>query len=404
MPYPHERATVMPATLLRASAHVHTLRTHFVVPHTPALPIPAMQIRRSDLPASTWVPDRVIALDGSAVEVALDDRHPSGRIAYLTVALVTTDEARLRQLDQHRPSDPQSYRAATTVHRLQTVLPFRWVHCPPLTTYETFRRTLTETLAAHYAHPTSDESALDTLLALARHRVRPVALALDYPTDMLGIHQRMTPWGGQWRVITEALRVCEVLWLMHHMRWWERRGDLAQWQRTMVVVDGPLAIFGTAGWLSRAMRRELARLMRHPAWTLGLMGIEKTGMLVEYAQHLDESQSFAPQTAILLTHADLRRVRGQLRDDRQPYGHQHYFGRKLIYKTATSQLVVVNIPALTVAERDERTAYPWQYPHLAAVLDYLDATTTTIYDNGVSSLVQAHRASALAPAVIQLVR
>jgi len=404
MPYPYERATLQPLHALLNTPHIHSTLHSF---HSclPDILIPANRVHRSDFAAPRWQPDTMLAFDGSLVEAPLSSANPLSRVVYLSVGATCHDSAALRHLDQHRPIDPVAYRAAIQTHRLQAVLPFTHVvTAQAATTVDAFRQSVYDLCATNRVAADA-ESLLETFAVLLAHRQQPRSTALRYLTDTLGIHGRMAPWGGQWRIMTETLRAIEFLWLVHYLRWWAAKNHGLP-ATLAIIVDGPLAVFGNASWLSRAVRHELARVFQVSATTATvpmLIGIEKTGGLVDYAAMLDMCGALEPQTAFLLTHTDIRRAMQGDAENTAAYGMQHYIGRKLIYKTINEQVVVVNVPSLTAEQHAASTAYPSQFPRLPAIMDYLDSATQTPYQNGVSGIIAAHTASALSASVLQCV-
>lgn len=402
MPYLHERATMQPLHALLNTPHIHTA-LHAFHGRVPEVPIPANRVRRMDLADAHWEPATLLACDGSIVEASLSTAHPHSRVVYLTVGATCQASAVLRHLDLQRPIDPLAYRAAMETYQLQGVLPFAHiVTAQAPTTLDAYRQGVYHLFCTNRVADAA-ESLLDTFAVLLAYHPSLHAASIQYPTDALGIHNRMAPWGGQWRSMLDTLRALECIWLIHMLRWWETQhaGFAAS---LAIVVDGPLAVFGPARWLSRAVRQELAHLFRPsiPTATVPmLIGIEKTGGLVTYAAMLDACGALEPQMAVLLTDADMRHARYADDDHAAASGHQHAIGRKFIYKTRTNQVIVVNVPSLTPEQHDATTASPYQFPRLAAIMDYLDAATQTPYQNGVSGVVAAHAASALPAAVLQ---
>src|SRR2546423_13065810 len=67
------------------------------------------QINLVAVEPSDWVPSLVLATDGSFSPVPIKNGFPGAEAAYVTVASVLLDMAKMRELDRHRPVDPQAF-------------------------------------------------------------------------------------------------------------------------------------------------------------------------------------------------------------------------------------------------------------------------------------------------------
>src|SRR5229473_4051566 len=60
-------------------------------------------IRSTSITRSQWLPDLVLAVDGSHVPVSVRNGFPGAMVGYMAIAAVLLDIAKLRDLDSHRP-------------------------------------------------------------------------------------------------------------------------------------------------------------------------------------------------------------------------------------------------------------------------------------------------------------
>ena len=69
------------------------------------------------------LPAFVLAIDGSYQEVDVRTGYPGAKIGYVTVASVLLDLARISELDEQRPADPQEFRKTEQADTIDSALP-----------------------------------------------------------------------------------------------------------------------------------------------------------------------------------------------------------------------------------------------------------------------------------------
>lgn len=224
-----------------------------------------------------------------------------------------------------------------------------------------------------------------------------------FSTDALRLHELLNPAGSNGELFGQIMMVMEKLWLVHILRAFERRKWLATLRRVAFILDGPLAVFGTASWLSKVIGHELARLNELQKQINGqdllIIGIEKSGAFFNHFLEIDTSKDgaadkFPRQSAILLDDNYIKR-NIIFSESSKPYGQDTYFGRKFFYKTASGQKIVPVIACFNNYQRELRTAKPEQFTRLADVMHLLDQLVSSRYPNSVAPLVAAHAEAAI---------
>lgn len=441
MPYEGEYAGYNPVRRLAESQRVHDLlRKHKLVP-TPSsggvignvgcnIITPEILPRRNG-----WVPDFVLAIDGSYAEVSVDNGFPGAKAAYITVAAVLLKLKLMRELDAARPVDPRVFRETRTTDPVDAVLPGCNITFEgELNPRASLRRGVLELFASQQAFDTG-ETLLDTYHVLLGYKpaaaqgcpygedcghsspdgayqrgtnTYPCSCPLRLPlhsTDALRFHERFNPLGENGAVFSEVMQVIERLWLVHVLRGMEARGHLNALSRLAVVLDGPLAVFGQPAWLSRAISTELERLNNNLRAATGndmlIVGVEKTGVFVDHFERLCAAAdtkriplNVAPQTAMLLSD-DYIKKQIIFSEGTHPYGAATYFGRKLLYRTKSGARIVASLPFLDIDHRDLTTAQPSQYPRLADALNLFDALISSRYPNALVPIALAHSEAAI---------
>jgi hypothetical protein len=195
----------------------------------------------------------------------------------------------------------------------------------------------------------------------------------------------------------------EKLWLVHILRAFEYKGWLPTLRRVAFIMDGPLAVFSTSSWLTKAINYEITRINELQRKVNGqdllIIGIEKSGTFYNHFIDIDTTKDgitdkFPKQSALLLDDSYIKR-NIIFSESTKPYGQDTYFGRKFFYKTFTGQKIVPVVAYFNKHQRNMDTANPEQFPRLADVMHLLDKLVSSRYPNSVSPLVSAHAEAAI---------
>jgi hypothetical protein len=237
----------------------------------------------------------------------------------------------------------------------------------------------------------------------------------------------------------EVRSIMEHLTLLNYLRHIEQlaKVDPVFWQvfeTTGFILDGPLAIFGHAAWMSERVLIELQRIntevLNHTGKDILVLGIEKSGQFFDHWLHLDEartddvspkksdfskSDEFDTRPASYYPTIDpLARLHGRIEtqqvflldnlyirtniargDPNTIHGISTYYGRPFLYKTKTGAMIVGISPMLNEEAKNRQTAKLEHYPRLADTLDLLDALISMRYPNAVLPLMAAHAHAAI---------
>lgn len=434
MPYEGEFASYKSLSRLASSERVKELLGSYEV-HNRAASSDSVPLITLPATHSDWLPNFVLAVDGSHHEQPVKNGFPGAEISYLTVSSVLLDMAKMRQLDSQRPADPVEFRTIEKASSIDCALPGCNVVCEGEDSASASLRRKVFDEFLHRRVDSESETLLETYEALlafkpanekielcpyseegcpnpegSYHRSTgqyhcrcPLALPL-YSTDALRIHEGMNPAGTNGAVFGEIMQVWERVWAVHFLRWLEHKGWLSSLRRIAIILDGPLAVFGHPAWLSSAIEQELRRLNQVVRAATGgqdllLLGIEKGGVFADHFLELDRNADGSPdrfpmQTVALLDDAYIKRNIIFSKSER-PYGRQTYFGRKFFYKTRTGALIVGVLPHLRDGDDDLSRAEAGQFPRLADALSVLDELVCVRYPNSLSALVAAHAEAAI---------
>lgn len=212
-----------------------------------------------------------------------------------------------------------------------------------------------------------------------------------YPTDVLRIHEEVVEEGSNESALGRLMSVVELLVLVGlvTLLWDQHRRDLMP--VTLFIVDGPLAMYGPPAPLrSRALSYFQKMAADAPANGPYLVGVEKTGVVVDFARRLQYHDVIKPGELLVCDEVLI----GQMTNTTNPlgYGKETYWGRKFIYRTADGRVLVPTVMPLAGAPYDLLGGQrgPSGYPTLPAILDVFDRTGSSMYRDGIIPTALAH--------------
>lgn len=451
MGYQKEYATYQPVRRLAQSPHIQAMLSAMQVPLSPLSQAVADTgahegaVPLSYVAPSDFVPDAVVSIDGSLCSIELGVGGSYGyQAACLTVVAVHQDQSSMRALSRQRPVEPALWQATRRIESVELALPG-----PGLSAFgerpghPSFRRAVYEALdsldllstyEALLAYKPQGTLPQRSPYEHCRRRIVPKAgtwhcecadcagctpnaghhhcLYRLYSTDALRVHERLYPSSYE-TAYSETLMVLERIWLVHLLRQLEAKGRWHEMARTAWITDGPLAVYGSPSWISQAIMRELSRINTRLLVEMGedllLIGVEKSGTFVRHLEQIAKGSMGAMGAAGCIS-ASIPRGGTLLLDDQyikkrvlgtgsaqQFYGRNHYFGRRLFYRTRRGTLVSAMLPMLFPRARDLSTAHPPQFPRLNDALAVLDSASCDRYPHAhaLTPLTAAHAHAAI---------
>ncbi|VVB56237.1 NurA domain protein [uncultured archaeon] len=388
-------------------------------------------INKSDM-MSDFIPDYVVAIDGSYQPAKAENGFPGAEFGYITISAVLIIEKSVRELAKQEFIDPKKFRETEKASTIDTVIPgFNVVIEGEKSAKASMRRALYEELQNTRAFE-EGETLLETYEHLFRIKLekdrelgdRKPRSPIDgvdkemtydfgqytcphsgeplYSTDAMRLHELMNP-GTNGEMYGQIMQMFEKLWLIHILRSFEKKDWLTLLDRVAFVLDGPLACFSTWSWINKSIITELARINKLQKKQTGkellIFGIEKSGTFYNHFEEVDTkadgtTDRFPNQSAFLLSDGYIKRNIIFSESDK-PYGQDTYFGRKLFYKTKTGYRIVPVLAFFNDHQQNSETAGTDQYPRLADLMNVLDELVSSRYPNSISPLVSAHAEAAI---------
>lgn len=212
-----------------------------------------------------------------------------------------------------------------------------------------------------------------------------------HPTDVLRIHEEVSEDGTNQSALGRLMSVVELLVLvgLATLLWNESRNEV--FSTTLFIVDGPLAVYGPP---AKLRARALAYFQAMATETQGLApyicGIEKSGLMVDYARQLARHDVLQPGDLLVCDGPVIERVANT--KDVLRYGKETYWGRKFVYRALDGRVVVPTVmpPAGAPYDSDGGKPEPEHYPTLPAILDVIDRTGSSMYIDGIIPVAAAH--------------
>ena len=389
-------------------------------------------LNKVDLP-SDFIPDYVVAIDGSYQPAKAENGFPGAEFGYITISAVLIIEKAVREFAKQEFIDPKKFRETEKASTIETVIP----GCNVIIEGEksakgSMRRALFEEMQSTRAFE-EGETLLETYEYLFKIKQEkdmeigggrmprspidgvdkditygygqygcPYSGETLYSTDALRLHELMNPAGTNGEMYGQIMSMFEKLWLIHILHSFEKKEWLNLLDRVAFVLDGPLACFSTWSWLNKSIITELTRInelqKKQTRKDLLIFGIEKSGTFYNHFEEIDTkidgtTDRFPNQSAFLLYDGYIKRNIIFSESDKL-YGQDTYFGRKLFYKTKTGYRIVP-VLAFLKEKPDLESNVTNEFPRLADLMNVLDELVSSRYPNSVSPLVTAHAEAAI---------
>ncbi|MCE7008200.1 hypothetical protein LWC34_36085 [Kibdelosporangium philippinense] len=212
-----------------------------------------------------------------------------------------------------------------------------------------------------------------------------------YPTDTLRIHEEVVEEGTNETALGRLMSVVELLVLvgLTSLLWEQSRSELLC--STLFIVDGPLAMYGPPAKLrSRALSFFQSMAASTPGHGPYLCGLEKTGAMVDYASQLARHDVLKRGDLLVCDQQVIDTVTNS--SNAVAYGKETYWGRKFIYRARDGRVVVPTVMPTSGPAYDSTGGQPGPdgYPTLPAILDVIDRTGSSMYQDGIIPVAAAH--------------
>lgn len=164
-----------------------------------------------------------------------------------------------------------------------------------------------------------------------------------YITDLLQFYEQLNNENSNEALTTQMMLVLERITMLNLLRNLEKNDLQEIIEQSAFVLDGSLAIYSHASWLSSAILEEIIKI-KNKYQTL-IIGVEKTGNFVEHFKKVDNFFKKEPlkNGALFFLNDYYIKKYIKMYDNDSFYGEKNYFGKKLLYKNRLGKLFVINV-------------------------------------------------------------
>lgn len=355
----------------------------------------------------------VFSVDGS-LQIIRGETPPYKALAFVKTALFRMDRHALAKLNPNLPH-PFALRDVLTDSALYhaTVLPLKHVVIPGMSSYDTVRQTLFESVKddSLQGEPMSTlkwlayekwdgqnkdlppfqcphcESQNATLPYDTEQGDCPKCGGKLFITDMLGFHLEMNEDSASDSVATAYMNIHETLLLFTGIKyfWENKKGVLSN---CLFVKDGPLSIRAQYSKLVNPIRRFLEQAHLEGV-DVCILGQEKSGAFVEHLEIIGEN---APSNSLFIPgHTYIREEIQHRPVAGLPYGKDTNYGAKVFCKVGERHRLVLSIPTGSYKENPVLT----NLLGAPLILSTLPNLLSSRYENGLLPIELANNVASL---------
>lgn len=222
-----------------------------------------------------------------------------------------------------------------------------------------------------------------------------------YVTDLLQFQELLNTESGNEVLTTQMMLVLEKIILINLLRNIKLNNLQHLFEKSAFVVDGSLAIYSHASWLTHLIAEEIYDLKsQHEVL---ICGIEKSGNFVDHFKLVDYFYADYPLEKGMLFFLDEDYIKKYIKIYHSDsfYGEKNYFGKKFFYKNALDKLFVINLAfenehdkELNYNKRNEKQQIE-QCQKLKDLLMLLDNFSSHSYPNALSFVSMANDGASL---------
>lgn len=391
----------------------------------------------------------VIATDGSNYEASVSNGFPSARMGLLKIGQVWLDTAEYHKIDPRSGGDPDPIAIAKIERDNNTYsipLTGSGIYLDKLGPRESFRKSTFEAFRSSRFHllGVGLETTLINLLEIEgrtkmvnglRHVVIPgsrkcpitgeplgqdVLIPEDtgiapcphdpgkplYTTDVLRLSEAFAEEGSNQQAYTRAMNAFEHLILAHTiMRLDADAHTRTILEDTVLLVDGPLGIFGEPASLHRPIMKMINKVRSHVHGTPPLIiGVTKSGRVVEHGKLIQPMllDAFPRGRTVLLPISDAYRYAyidlGAKNPDSN-FGNDTHYGQAFLVRSANDRIFELNIaypfPSKTADFQNKKVNLAAYGTDIGRAIGVLELFETELYQD--ANIVQhlAHRCASI---------
>ena len=222
-----------------------------------------------------------------------------------------------------------------------------------------------------------------------------------YTTDLLQFQELLNTENSNEAVTTQMMLVLEKIMLVNLLRNIKYNKLTELLEKSAFVLDGSLAIYSHASWISYLIAEEIYDLKAEN--NILIFGVEKSGNFVDHFKLVDYYYAEHQLESGMLYFLDDDYIKKYIKIYHSDsfYGEKNYFGKKFFYKNALNKLFVINLAFeneqdkyLNFNKRNEKESIE-QCQKLNELLLLLDNFSSHNYPNALSFISMANDGASL---------
>lgn len=397
-----------------------------------------------DAMEESHLPDHIVSVDGSYYESSVKECLPSTKIGYIKVGSLLLDRKQYKNLrvmdrrfvDPFRVAEMQDNNSSITF-----VMPssnivlrgkgnvrdsFRYAMDRHLldsrTCKDDYKTSLRSTLF-HLASIRTGELGTEQQDKLKLHKCPycshmeielfdvedqqfcPKCNAEVYPADCLRVWEEVTDYTTNATGLSRFMNILEHLVPIHYIKTImesNRESYLSILCNSAFMIDGPLAVFGTAAWLHGSIMRFLNAVtedMNKHGYSLLIMGLQKTGQVVDHFRLINR---YVGLNKLLIISDSYRYkfIAPSNTPSSNGFGYETYYGQDMMYKSSTGRSFVFSLPYPFCSKSggfdfSAEKIKPDRYKALGRALSLISEFECDLYHDAVIPVALAHKYTAI---------
>ncbi|MCL5429796.1 MAG: NurA domain-containing protein [Chloroflexi bacterium] len=361
----------------------------------------------------------VIAVDSGYTEVPVQVEFPTATICFFQFGALIFSLEDLDSLEQQPFIDPEDMAKLKRIQRLKFTLPVRnvalqgeanLINSVRRSVYNFFIQdidgsnlitTLKWLVFEEYSKPSLVWQLANCPICFTpRVQLQRQMISKDYTfkcsqcggeiflTDVFRLHEAVDNELGAGGILGYVATAFEQIIIAHLIRLiLETKPNLLS--HVLFIKDGPLAFFGQTANLHKPMRALVCYLLDNQ--NLFMAGLEKSGGFVEHADEV--SRVLNPGQIILLDNEYIYKyILPGKADNQDAYGSTTYYANKVIFKTKSERMYVINVPTRVMLQAPKEN----DFPNLQTILANVEKLKCDMYDDALIPVALVNKLVSLA--------
>ena len=392
---------------------------------------------------SDKLPDNIISIDGSFYEASISNDLPSTKIGYVKIGNMLIKRKEYNELGKNKFVDPFEVSKFQNNNLSMTFIfpSSNIVTKGTANLRDSFRRELDKQLLKNRTKENEYKTSLRTtlfylaslrpegrgtgdvnkikiykcpneecegknieLLDIEEQQYCPYCHKPIYPSDCLRLWEEVYEYQSNASVLSRFMLIIEHMIPIHYIRVMKETNKESYaniLSKLAFIIDGPLAIFGTAAWLHTCImkyvyniNKELKNMQFNEILYLG---VQKTGQIVEYIKLIDK---YLDKNKIFLIDDEYRYK--YISPNKEPasngFGRETYYGQDYIYKNNLGKILPFSVifPFYNKdGEFEKQKLDINNYTRINDIINLLNEFRCDLYENSIIPIALAHKYTAI---------